>query len=191
MKAKKSLLPDILCFSRSPSSVSPLTLTLFLSSLWISPLSVSPLVPHLTSLQDGQGGRIRLGQRWEVSLLACYLSFFLFFFFFSFVHFQLQIEFLKCHTLFCLGAVLSFKLLGIRTDGGLYLPGTSWMINQKQLAGERLQLSGHEVRVYQHWPQTVIASVSHWQWVILGTRRLVGLIGNLVWVLLALCHCCP
>lgn len=63
---------------------------------------------------------------------------------FSFIHFQLQIESHKCHTLFCLGAVILVLLLGIRTDGGLHPPGTRWLMNQKQLAGS--QLSGKEVR---------------------------------------------
>lgn len=74
-------------------------------------------------------------------------------FFFFFIHFQLQIESLECHTLFCQEAVLLGLLLGIRTDGVLHPPGTCWLINQKHLAGERWQLSGQEVRVYERWPQ--------------------------------------
>lgn len=134
---------SLLCLSSHPHSLPLLSVNLTSVCFTSTPSSHLPPGRSRWTYTTGteMGGKS--------SRLLSLLFFLFFFFFFSFVHFQLQIEFIKCHTLFCLGAVLSVKLLGIRTDGGLYLPGTSWMINQKQLAGERLQLSEHEVRVYE------------------------------------------
>lgn len=138
------------------SYVSPLTL------LHHTCVSLSPPLPRLTSVQDSQGRRFWLGPRWEVSPSV--------------------IIFHDCSFSFCsstapdwipqmshLRAVsrppLSVQPLGIRADEGLYLSGTSRVINQRQLAGGRLRLSGRAVGVRERWPQDGRASVSHTQWV--------------------------
>lgn len=82
-------------------------------------MSISPWLPCLTSLQDSQGGRLRLGQGWEVSALTLCDSPFPCF------NFQLHTESLKCHTLFFL--TQGILLEQVKRSSSL---GTHWAMNE-------------------------------------------------------------
>ena len=108
--------------------------------LCATPLVCLTPVPSSLLPQDSEGGRVWLGPRRQVRSLAHYLSCFLLLFLFP----------SKCHVLLCL------------TPGGLHPPGTHWVMNPKQLEGERLQWIGG----LNLWERTLMltqASIFHWK----------------------------
>lgn len=96
-------------------------------------MSISPWLPCLTSLQDSQGGRLWLGQGWEVSVLTLCDSPFPCF------NFQLHTEALKCHTLFFLtqGVLLEqVKSSTCLAHTGQWMKSYGWKVAAKWVGGQ-------------------------------------------------------
>lgn len=96
-------------------------------------MSISPWLPCLTSLQDSQGGRLWLGQGWEVSALTLCDSPFPCF------NFQLHTESLKCHTLFFLTQGILLEQVKSSTclaHTGQWMKSCEWKVAAKWLGGQ-------------------------------------------------------